>query len=360
MTRHEKALAILREGTIIPATPLALDENRKFDEEGQRLLMQYYLHCGVGGIATAVHSTQFAIRDPEIGLYEPVLRVVAEEIDAFEKETGRVIVKVAGVCGEAEQACREAELTKQYGYDAILLSPGGLAHLTEEELLERTRAVAKVMPVIGFYLQTAVGGRLFTPGYWEKLCEIDNVVAIKCAPFNRYQTLDAVRAAATSARRNEITLYTGNDDNIVADLLANYRFRVNGTVYEKGFDGGLLGHWSVWTKRAVELFETVREAKKNGVVPPELLTMAAAVTDSNSALFDARNNFAGCIAGLHEVLRRQGLMKTIYCLDPEETLSPGQAEDIDRICREYPELCDDAFIAENIGSWKEKIRKVTE
>ncbi|MBR5445261.1 MAG: dihydrodipicolinate synthase family protein [Clostridia bacterium] len=357
MNRKERALQILREGTIIPATPLALDENRQFDEEGQRLLMQYYLHCGVGGIATAVHSTQFAIRDPQIGLYEPVLRVVAEEIAAYEAETGRVIVKVAGVCGETGQACREAELTKKYGYDAVLLSPGGLSHLTEEQLLERTAAVAKVMPVIGFYLQTAVGGRLFTPDYWEKLCKIDNVVAIKCAPFNRYQTLDAVRAAATSPRRDEITLYTGNDDNIVADLLANYRFTVNGTVYEKGFDGGLLGHWSVWTKKAVELFETVREAKKNGVVPPELLTMAAAVTDANSAVFDARNHFAGCIAGLHEVLRSQGLMKTIYCLDPEETLSPGQAEDIARIGREYPELCDDAFIAEHLAEWKAKIRK---
>ena len=357
MTRHERALEILHAGTIIPATPLALDENRKFDEEGQRLLMQYYLHCGVGGIATAVHSTQFAIRDPEIGLYEPVLRVVAEEIDAYEKETGKVIVKVAGVCGEAAQACREAELTKQYGYDAVLLSPGGLSHLTEEELLERTKAVAQVMPVIGFYLQTAVGGRLFTPEYWEKLCEIDNVVAIKCAPFNRYQTLDAVRAAAVSPRRDEITLYTGNDDNIVADLLANYRFCVDGKVYEKEFEGGLLGHWSVWTKRAVELFASVREAKKTGVVPQSLLTMAAAVTDANSAVFDARNNFAGCIAGLHEILRRQGLMKTIYCLDPDETLSPGQAEDITRIGREYPELCDDDFIAANIGAWKERIRK---
>ena len=357
MTRHEKALEILHQGTIIPATPLALDDNRQFDEEGQRLLMQYYLHCGVGGIATAVHSTQFAIRDPKIGLYEPVLRVVAEEIDAYEKETGKVIVKVAGVCGEAEQACREAELTKQYGYDAVLLSPGGLAHLTEEDLLERTKAVAKVMPVIGFYLQTAVGGRAFTPEYWEKLCEIDNVVAIKCAPFNRYQTLDAVRAAAVSARREEITLYTGNDDNIVSDLLADYRFCVDGKVYEKSFEGGMLGHWYVWTKCAVELFEMVRQAKKDGVIPPELLTMAAAVTDANSAVFDARNRFAGCIAGLHEVLRRQGLMKSICCLDPEETLSPGQAEDISRICREYPALCDDEFIAAHLQEWKAKVQK---
>lgn len=352
MDRHTKALAILHEGTIIPATPLALDENRKFDEEGQRLLMQYYLHCGVGGIATAVHSTQFAIRNPEIGLYEPVLRVVAEEIARYEQKTGRTIVKVAGVCGEAEQACREAEMTRAYGYDAVLLSPGGLAHLSEEELLERTKAVAGVMPVIGFYLQTAVGGRAFTPGYWEKLCAIDNVVAIKCAPFNRYQTLDAVRAAALSPRRDEITLYTGNDDNIVSDLLADYRFTVDGVTYEKSFRGGLLGHWSVWTKGAVELFETVRKAKAEGIVPPELLAMASAVTDANSAVFDARNNFAGCIAGLHEVLRRQGLMKTIYCLDPDETLSPGQAKDIDRICREYPFLCDDGFIAEHLPEWK--------
>ena len=357
MNRHEKALAILREGTIIPATPLALDENRKFDEQGQRLLMQYYLNCSVGGIATAVHSTQFAIRDPEIGLYEPVLKVVAEEIDAYEKATGRVIVKVAGVCGEAEQACREAAIAKGYGYDAVLLSPGGLAQLSEDALIERTRAVAKVMPVIGFYLQTAVGGRAFTADYWRRLCEIENVVAIKCAPFNRYQTLDAVRAAATSSRRDEITLYTGNDDNIVCDLMANYRFEIDGAVYEKGFEGGLLGHWSVWTKRAVELFEKIRAAKNEGVFPPELMTIAAAVTDANSAVFDARNNYAGCIAGLHEVLRSQGLMKSIYCLDPDETLSPGQAEDIARIKCEYPELCDDEFIAENIEVWKAEIEK---
>jgi len=355
MNRHEKALEILAKGTVIPATPLALDNDRKLNEKGLRLLMNYYLNCGVGGIATAVHTTQFEIREPEIGLFEPILKIVSEEIDKFEKKNDTVIVKIAGVCGPVEQAVKEAELAKKYGYDAVLLSPGGLNHLSEEELLERTKKVAAIMPVIGFYLQTAVGGRVFTYNFWEQFAEIDNVVAIKCASFNRYQTLDVVRAVALSSRCNDITLYTGNDDNIVIDLLTTYKFTKNGKTIEKSFQGGLLGHWSVWTKKAVEIHQRTQEAKKSGNIPAELLTLAAEVTDTNSAFFDTANAFKGCIAGLHEILRRQGLMENILCLNPNETMSPGQAEELDRIYEMYPYLSDDDFIKANIDAWKKEV-----
>ena len=355
MDRHEKALEILKSGTVIPATPLALDENRNFDEYSQRLLMKYYLNCGVGGIATAVHSTQFEIRDPEVQLFEPILKLVSDEIADFENKTGKVIVKVAGVCGKTEQAVREAELAKKYGYDAVLLSPGGLNDLPENELIERTKAVAAVMPVIGFYLQTAVGGRRFSYNYWQQICEIPNVVAIKAAPFNRYMSLDVARAAALSSRSDEITLYTGNDDNIVIDLLTTYKFDVDGKHYEKGFEGGLLGHWSVWTKRAVELFEKCKKEKGKDSISAEMLSLANAVTDSNAVLFDGANGFAGCIPGLHYVLKKQGLMKSLNCINPNEVLSCGQAEEIERIYDMYPSLVDDDFVKENIESWKAEL-----
>lgn len=353
MNRHEKALEILRAGTVIPATPLALDDNRHLDEQTQRLLMRYYLNCGVGGIATAVHTTQFEIRRPEYGLLEPVLSIVSDEMDRFEKQTGKTIVRVAGVCGDVGQAVREAELARKYGFDAVLLSPGGLNDRTEEELIERTRAVAAVMPVIGFYLQTACGGRQFSYSYWQSVCAVENVVAVKCASFNRYTTLDVVRAVCLSDRGDSIALYTGNDDNIVIDLLTRYTFEKNGERIVRGFDGGLLGHWSVWTKKAVELFEKTRAAKAQGKITPELLTLASQVTDSNSAFFDTAHNFRGCIAGLHEILRRQGLMKNIYCLNPEETLSEGQEQELDRVSRSYAALSDDDFIRDNIEKWRE-------
>ena len=342
MTRHETALKKLHEGTVIPATPLALTEDHKLDEKGQRLLMNYYLDCGVGGVATAVHTTQFEIHKPEVGMLEPVLRIVSEEIDRYERETGKVIVKVAGVCGPLEQAVKEAALAKQYGYDAVLLSPSGLAALDEQAMLARTKAVAEVMPVIGFYLQTAVGGRVFSYDYWARLAEIEGVVAIKCASFNRYTTLDVVRAVTLSSRADQIALYTGNDDNIVIDLLTKYRFEKDGRTVENGFRGGLLGHWSIWTAKVVEMFRMLRDAEPTA----ELLTLAAQVTDCNSAFFDTAHNFRGCIAGMHEVLRRQGLIESICCLDPEETLSPGQAEEIDRVYAAYPHLNDDAFVRE--------------
>lgn len=352
MNRHDKAMEILKKGTVIPATPLALDENRCFDEKQQRVLMRYYLDCGVGGIATAVHTTQFEIRKPEINLLEPILKVVAEEFESYEEKTGKTIVRVAGVCGPKEQAVQEALLAKSYGYDAVLVSPGGLGHLTEEELIERTEAIAEVMPVIGFYLQEAVGGRPLSYDYWTKICAMDNVVAIKCASFNRYQTLDVVRAAACSDRCNDITLYTGNDDNIVVDLLTPYRIQTaDGRVVEKGFEGGLLGHWTIWTHTVVELFEKIKEAKTKDTIDIELLTLAAKVTDANAAFFDTAHKFSGCIPGVHEVLRRQGLLKGIWCLNPQETLSPGQAEEIERVYKAYPELSDDTFVKENLDRW---------
>lgn len=353
MDRHETALQKLHEGTVIPALPLALDERREFDPVQQRVLLRYYLNAGAGGIAAAVHTTQFAIRDPKIALFEPLLALASEEIGRYEEESGRVIVKVAGVCGPTEQAVREAEIAARYGYDAVLLSPGGLPGYTEDDFVERTRQVARVLPVIGFYLQPSVGGRAFSYDYWQKICGIPNVVAIKSAPFNRYQTLELVRAAALSPRRDEIALYTGNDDNIVIDLLTEYAFTQDGVTYRKRFVGGLLGHWAVWTRKAVELYEKLKQYRGCGEIPAELLRRAAEVTDSNSAFFDTANQFAGCIAGIHEVLRRQGLMKGIWCLDPEEGLSPGQSEEIDRVYRMYPHLNDDDFVRDHLSDWME-------
>lgn len=346
MKRQEKALAILHKGTIIPAIPLALDKDRHFNPDGQRRLVRYYLEAGVGGIAVAVHTTQFEIRDPKYHMLQPVLETVAEEITAFEAATNRTLVRVAGVCGETTQACEEARLARKLGYDAVLLSPGGLSHYTEADMLARTRQVADILPVIGFCLQRAVGGRRFSFDYWKELSDIPGVAAIKSAPFDRYQTLDLVRGCAASARRDEVALYTGNDDNIVIDLLTPYEFEIDGQKIVKHFVGGLLGHWSVWTKKASELFESLRPYQHQDMIPAKLLTLASQITDANGALFDAANNFAGCIAGIHEVLHRQGLMDGIWCLNPDEALSPGQMQEIDRVYRMYPELNDDDFVRE--------------
>ena len=332
MGRHEEALKILHGGTVIPAIPLVLDENRKFNEAGQRTLIRYYLDAGVGGLAVAVHTTQFEIRKPEVGLFEPVLRVTKEEMDAYEARTGKTLVRVAGACGEAEQACAEAR--------------------TAKALVERTHAVAAEMPVIGFYLQTACGGRRLSYEYWKAVADTPGVVAIKCASFNRYQSIDLVRGVAYSARREEIALYTGNDDNIVADLLTPYRFPVDGKEVELRFVGGLLGHWSVWTHSVVKLYEELREYRDGRDIPAELLARGAAVTDCNGVFFDVAHNFAGCIPGVHEVLRRQGLMAGTWCLDPDETLSEGQEQEIDRVYEMYPHLNDDAFVAQNLETWK--------
>lgn len=341
---REAADRLLHRGAFIPAMPLVLDENRKFDEKGQRRLVRYYLESGADGIAAGVHSTQFAIRDPKIGLFEPVLRCVQDEIAAYRARTGREILAVAGACGDVRQAVREAEQAVSWGYDYALLSPGGLADKDEAYLVERHRQVAKACGVIGFYLQPAVGGRLFSCDYWRQVCAVEGVQAVKCAAFNRYCTVDVARAIAFSGR--DIALYTGNDDNILFDLMTSYVFDVNGKTVRVPTVGGLLGHWAAWTHRAVEIFRKLKQLPEGAPLSPDWLSLAAKITDCNSAFFDVKNNFRGCIAGMHEVLRRQGLMKGVWCLDENEGLSPGQSEEIDRVYRMYPDLNDDAFVAE--------------
>ena len=340
MNRHEKALEILHSGTVIPAIPLALDENRKFDPATQAKLVRYYMHAGSGGVAAAVHSTQFEIRDPEHNLFRPVLETVIAEMEKYENETGKTLVRISGVCGKSEQACREALIAKELGFDAVLLSPGGLNDLTEDELLARTRDVAQVMPVIGFYLQEAVGGRKLSKEYWTRLADIPNVVAIKCACFDRYRTQDLVKGVMLSKRADEVALYTGNDDHIIMDLITP--FVHDGKT--KYFVGGLLGQWSVWTNRAVEIFNRCRTAQESGVIDAELITVAEHLTEANGAVFDVANRFAGCIPGLHYVLKKQGLMTSLNCLNPNEVLSAGQAEEIDRLWSCYPEIADDDFV----------------
>jgi len=330
--------ARLHAGLAIPAHPLALTKRRKLDERRQRALSRYYIAAGAGGLAVGVHTTQFAIRDPRIGLFRPVLELAAEEMD----RAGQPLVRVAGICGRTRQAVAEAGIIRELGYQVGLLSLAALWNASEKQLLAHCRAVAAVTPVVGFYLQPSVGGRALPYSFWRKFAEIENVVAIKMAPFNRYQTLDVVRAVV-DAGRDDIALYTGNDDNIVLDLLTPYRF--NGTT--RRIVGGLLGHWSVWTKRAVELQVHCRPGK----ITPALLRLNIEVTDANAAFFDAANGFAGCIVGLHEVLRRQGLLAGVWCLDPRETFGPGQRAEIDRVYRAYPHLNDDAFVATHREQW---------
>lgn len=330
--------AALRRGLVIPAHPLALDSNRRLDERRQRALSRYYLAAGAGGLAIGVHTTQFAIRDPRHGLFEPVLVIAAEEMS----RAANPVVKIGGICGETRQAVAEAEQLRRLGYHAGLLSLAALRTASEEELIAHSRTVGTVIPLIGFYLQPAVGGRVLPYSFWRRFVELESVVAIKVAAFNRYQTLDVLRAVAESGR-DDISLYTGNDDNIVADLITPYRFGSK----ELRFVGGLLGHWSVWTKRAVELLRRCHAEPAS----PDLLRFGIEVTDCNAAFFDADNQFHGCIAGLHEVLRRQGLFAGTWCLDPSEGLSPGQAENIDRVYRSYPHLHDDDFVAQYRDEW---------
>lgn len=335
--------ALLRKGTVIPAHPLALTADRELDEKHQRLLTRYYMASGAGGIAIGVHSTQFEIRNPGIDLFEPVLAMAAEEIE--KAGVAESFIGVAGICGGVKQAVNEAKLALKHGYDLGLLSMGGLQNHSEAEILERTREVAEIIPVFGFYLQPSVGGRIFSYDFWLEFAEIPNVLAIKAAPFNRYQTLDLIRAVCNSSRNDEITLYTGNDDNIVADLLTTYSFEVGGKQVQKRFEGGLLGHWAVWTHAAVKLFEEVKHCRDNQNEGIEaLLTKGIAVTDMNAAIFDPANRFSGCIPGIHEVLRRQGLMAGTWCLNPDEQLSPGQADEITRVGEAYPALTDDGFV----------------
>jgi dihydrodipicolinate synthase/N-acetylneuraminate lyase len=336
--------AKLREGHVIPACPLALTADRRFDERHQRALVRYYVAAGAGGLAVGVHTTQFAIHDPQVGLYRPVLELASETLDAC---GGGGVVKVAGLVGDTVQAEREAELALSLGYQCGLLSLSAYRGADVEAILAHCRRIAEIIPVFGFYLQPAVGGRVLPYAFWRRFCEIERVLAIKVAPFNRYQTLDVVRAVTDSGRQDEIAVYTGNDDHIVGDLLTEFRF---GPERAPGISvvGGLLGHWAVWTRRAVELLERCKLARQQGQVDAALLTLGAQVTDCNAALFDAANGYAGCIAGIHEVLRRQGLMAGRWCLDPGEDLSPGQEAEIERVWRAYPHLNDDAFVAEHL------------
>jgi dihydrodipicolinate synthase/N-acetylneuraminate lyase len=336
----------LRQGVVIPAHPLALTPARKLDERRQRALTRYYCDAGAGGIALGVHTTQFAIR--EVGLFKPVLQLARETACAWEARAGKRVIKVAGICGPTAQAAREAAFAKETGYDLGLLSLAALRAATTAELIEHCRAVAAIIPLFGFYLQPAVGGRLLDYAFWREFFALENVAAVKVAPFNRYQTLDVARALAESGRAQEVALYTGNDDNIVADLLTEYRFAET----RVSIVGGLLGHWAVWTKRAVELLEAIKSCKRaGGANAYQLLAQAAAMTDANAALFDAANNYAGCIAGLHEILRRQGLLAGRWCLDPMEDLSPGQLAEIERVSAGYPQLNDDAFVAAHLDEW---------
>lgn len=328
----------LHQGVAIPACPLALNSRRKLDERRQRALIRYYLAAGAGGLAVGVHTTQFAIRDPRHGLFQLVLELAAEVLSQCPDR-----LRIGGVCGLTSQAVGEAALLRGLGYQAALLSLAALKDAGEEALLDHCCAVSEVLPVIGFYLQPAVGGRLLSYGFWRRFADLPNVCAIKIAPFNRYQTLDVVRAVIDSGR-TDIALYTGNDDNIVLDLVTPFGFGGR----ELRIVGGLLGHWSVWTRPAVTLH---RQCQATAGATPELLRLAVAVTDANAAFFDAANGFAGCIAGLHEVLRRQGLLEGIWCLDEHETLSPGQAAEIDRVYQAYPELNDDAFVQEHLDTW---------
>ncbi len=343
--------AALRDGLVIPAHPLALTAQRKFDERRQRALTRYYHAAGAGGIAVGVHTTQFEIRDPRHGLYKPVLELAAQTIADCDAIAGSQTVRIAGVCGQTEQAVREAQFAHDTGYHAGLLSLAALKTESDDALIAHCNTVAREIPIVGFYLQPAAGGRLLSHGFWHRFVEIPNVAAIKVAPFNRYQTLDVVRAVAAAGRQDEIPLYTGNDDHIVGDLIADYAVPTPSGAVTVRFAGGLLGHWACWTRAAVNLLNECKRLRNEAALPRSILTLAEQVTDCNAAFFDAANGFAGCIPGIHEVLRRQGLLENNFCLNPHEQLSLGQAAEIDRVWHAYPHLSDDAFVREHLDQW---------
>jgi hypothetical protein len=346
-------LETLRRGVVIPATPLALTSERKLDERRQRALYRYYVSAGSGGVAVAVHSTQFEIREPQHALFRPVLEIGAEELNNSKFTGGRPIVKIAGVCGGTKQAVAEAGLARDLGFDAGLLSLAALKESSEDDLICDCREVSQVIPIIGFYLQPAVGGRVLPYSFWRRFAEIENVIAIKMAPFNRYQTFDVVRAVADAGRENHITLYTGNDDNIIADLVSPYVIQTAAGEKILRIRGGLLGQFCVWTKKAVELLDEIHSVVEGaaGAVPMVLLRKNIEMTDANAIIFDAAHKFAGCIPGIHEILRRQGLLANILCLNPHEILSPGQAEELTRIQNSYPWMQDDDFVTANLETW---------
>ena len=348
-----KVRQALMAGQVIPAHPLALDSNRKLDERRQRALTRYYLAAGAGGIAVGVHTTQFAIHKPEIGLLKPVLELASETVDRFHPPSAAPIIKIAGIVGETSRAVAEARLARDLGYHIGLVSLAGLKASATAQLVDHLKAVAEVLPIMGFYLQPAVGGRRLEYRFWREVMEIDNMVAIKIAPFGRYETLDVIRAVHDSGRAQDVALYTGNDDHIVLDLLSRYRFEQGKGGYTiLRMVGGLLGHWAFWTRRAVELLDRIQKLHQaDHPIPPTWLELANQITDANAAVFDAAHQFAGCIPGIHEILRRQGLLAGCWTLNADETLSPGQMEAIDRIYRLYPHLNDDAFVREHIDEW---------
>jgi len=344
------SLAALRRGAVIPAHLLALDAKRRLDRRRQRALTRYYLDAGSGGLAVGVHSTQFAIRD--VGLYEPVLELAAQTAcDWLPLDGHRPLFLIAGLAGGTAQARREAQVARGLGYHAGLLSLAALKGASEDEMIAHCEAIAAEIPLVGFYLQPAVGGIALPARFWRRFAAIDNVVAIKLAPFNRYRTLDVIRGVVDANAEARITLYTGNDDHIVLDLVTPFVVRRGGADVTVRIEGGLLGHWSVWTRRAVELLQRVHAAREHRRVDDALLALDSQVTDCNAALFDVAHDFAGCIAGCHEVLRRQGLLEGVWCLDPAEGLSPGQAAELDRVHAAYPELNDDAFVREHLARW---------
>ena len=338
--------AHLRAGQVIPALPLALDPRRQWDEPRQRALVRYYIDAGAGGLAVGVHSTQFEIRDPKFALYQPVLELAARTALAWMGAKPRDFILIAGLCGRTPQARKEARLATSFGYHAGLLSLGAWAKDPERAVLAHCRAVAKEISLIGFYLQTAVGGRVFSYRFWREFAEIPQLVGVKIAPFNRYRTIDVVRAVLESGR-DDVALYTGNDDNIIGDLLTPFTFGGR----TRHIDGGLLGQWGVWTERAVTLLKEIKRARRQPKLDAAWLDRNAALTDMNAAIFDAAHHFAGCLPGIHEVLRRQGLLRTTACLDPHEALSPGQAAEITRVAQAYPWLVDDDFVAQNKTRW---------
>jgi len=345
-------LGKFRRGMVIPAMPLVLTGERIFDPPAQAVLTRYYMDAGAGGIAVGVHSTQFAIR--EHGLFEPVLSCVSDAADRWSQQTGNAILKISGACGKTPQAVAETAFARETGYHAVLLSLMAMKDAGISAMIDHCASVADEMPLIGFYLQSAVGGPDLPFSFWKEFMKIPNVLGIKIAPFNRYKTFDVVRALCEAGKENEITLYTGNDDNIVPDLITGYKIETGGCAKKVHIRGGLLGHWCVWTRKAVTLLDEIHALLDSGKdIPHELLTRGMEITDCNAAFFDAANQFAGCIPGIHEVLRRQGLMKGVWCLDPSETLSPGQNDEISRVYEAYPHLNDDDFVKAGIGKWLE-------
>jgi hypothetical protein len=344
--------AAIRRGAVIPASPLALDAERRFDERRQRALMRYYLDAGSGGIAVGMHFTQFEIRRPGIDLYEPVLRVCAKEVDAYVAREGRPVAKFAGINGLLPDALQQAATARRLGFDYAIISMAALGNHLEDEMLHHMRELAKVMPLFAFYLPLVVGGVALPQPFWRKLVEIDNLHGIKIAPFNAYSTLDVVRAVAESGRADEITLYTGNDNSIVHDLITPFRFGQGDDATTVRIRGGLLGHWACWTRRAVELLERIhRLVDSEEAIPLDLMTLADQITDANGAIFDVAHGYAGSIPGINEILRRQGLMAGLWTLKRDEVLSPGQLEEIDRVYAAYPHLNDDAFVQEHLDRW---------